>query len=1387
MPARRKRVSRRPSVGHTDWISLLDVSGPFLLPEVVASAFPQGLDAHDAEHAAELRMAHQEWREAAGDERLHRTWIRWVLRRTLEFPDKVLLEGRDVPEATTVRVAEHHETLRPDLVVVDKPRTGKPGAARLLVQILDRDQDLDAPLAGATWKASPATRAMELLHGSGVPLGLVTNGERWTLVWAPKDETTGFASWYASLWFDEPITLRAFRSLLSVRRFFGVAADETIEALLRASASDQRAVTDQLGLQVRSAVERLVQTIDRIDKDRGRKLLRGVGEKRLYEAAVTVMMRLVFLFCAEERRLLPLDDAFYNENYAVSPLRDQLREAADRRGEEVLERRRSAWSRLLATFRAVHGGVRHEQMRLLAYGGGLFDPDRFPFLEGRAVESSWLEAPAEPLPIDDRTVLHLLEALQLLQARGAGGETAARRLSFAALDIEQIGHVYESLLDHTAVRASAPVLGLTGSKGKEPEIPLEALEERTRRHGELVGYVKEETGRSESAIERGLSWEVPDGDEDRWLVGCDNDEDLWKRVRPFAGLVRDDSTRHPVIIGKGSVYVTAGADRRNTGTHYTPQSLTAPMVAHTLEPLVYEGPAEGAPEEKWRLRSPAEILDLKVCDMAMGSGAFLVQACRYLSERLVEAWEKLERDNPGKVLVSPEGELSSGRSAERLLPKEPAERLALARRYVADRCLYGVDKDPMAVEMAKLSLWLVTLQKDRPFTFVDHALRCGDSLLGVTSLEQLEHFHLDPGSTRQIPLFATVVREAVQAAMRRRRELEAFPVNDVRDANEKARLLAEADAALSELRLMGDLVVGAALASGGRGNAYDGEVQRLAEQVAQAHRDGADEAIWKKLQKRAEKMLNEGRPESALERRALHWPLEFSEVFAAGGWSAMVGNPPFQGGKLIRGSVGQTYREFVAEFVGNGVAGHADLCAYFFLRAVSLLRPGGTLGMLATNTIAQGDTREVGLDQLVAKGYSIPRAIRSRKWPGEANLEVAQVWIRKGEWQGEYVLDETPVRAINSLLSEPGRVEGKPYRLAANAGKSFIGSYVLGMGFVLSPEEAQALIRKDRRNRDVLFPYLNGEDLNSRPDQSPSRWVINFFDWPLDRKTAPKGYDGPVAADYPDCLSIVREKVKPERQRKKPDGSFALRKPLPERWWHYADKRPALIATISNLGRVLVAAQTSRVWEPAFQPTGIVYSHSVVVFALSKSSEFACMQASFHEFWRLRYGPSLRQDARYTPSDCFETFPFPISFYSPSPASKPLEAIGDEYHEFRRNLTQRHGAGLTKTYGKMNDRAIQADEISKLRGLHRELDEAVAAAYGWSDLDLDHGFHETPQGVRFTISEAARREVLDRLLELNHQRYAEEVAQGLHEGKSSDTKKRKKSATPGDANLRLFD
>ncbi|MCK6478839.1 MAG: BREX-1 system adenine-specific DNA-methyltransferase PglX [Planctomycetes bacterium] len=1345
---------------------LIDISGPFLSLAVLERAFPQGLEAHDAEHSALLRRAYGDWEESQGsgraDPAVHRQWVRFVLLETLALGQGALAEGQRIPQALAVAVPEHGETLRPDFAVVTPPGGADAGKVRLLVQVLPSGQDLEKPLPAKRWNASSATRMMELLQGTEVRLGLVTNGEQWMLVSATRGETTGFATWHSHLWIEEPATLRAFRTLLGAHRFFSAAANETLEALLTESATTQHEVTDQLGAQVRRAVEVLVQALDRIDRDRGRTLLKGVPERELYDAALTVMMRLVFLFAAEERGLLMLGDPLYDQHYAVSTLRDQLREDADQHGEEILERRRAAWTRLLATFRAVHAGVEHDALRLPAYGGSLFDPDRFPFLEGRTRGTSWRDTLADPLPVHDRTVLHLLEALQLLQVKVGRGPSEAQRVSFRALDIEQIGHIYEGLLDHTARRADAPVLGLAGARGQEPEVPLPVLEEhRTRGIESLLEFLTEQTGRSEKALRGAVSYEVP-SDDHRFVVACDNDTSLLQRVRPFAGLVREDTQGLPVVIPQGSVYVTQGSDRRATGTHYTPKSLTEPIVQYALEPLVYEGPSEGRPREQWRLKSPDRILSLRVCDMAMGSGAFLVQACRYLADRLVEAWTLADADAGKAIAASGEAGTRKRSGSPADPPSDVEEQLILARRLVTDRCLYGVDVNPMAVEMAKLSLWLVTLQKDRPFTFLDHALRCGDSLLGVSSSEQIEHLHIDPvkgRKQRQAELeYRRVLGPALAAAVSKRRKIESFTVRDIRDAEEKRRLLREAEASLTEVGRVADLVVGAALhAAGTRGVDLDEVLIAIGDELAFAlspsHSQVERDRRWEALRTRARQMLDTGAARGLTTLRPFHWPIEFPEVFlgdsgAARGFDAIVGNPPFMGGQKLTGTFGTAYRDYLVEHVASGKRGSADLCAYFLLRAHSLLQDTGGMAMLATNTIAQGDTREVGLEQLVERGCSIPRAVASRPWPGVANLAIAEVWLRRGQWRGPHVLAGEEVPSITPFLTRPGRVSGKPFRLEANAGVAFQGSIVLGLGFVLTPKEAEALLEGNPRNREVLFLYLSGEDLNARPDQSASRWVINFRDWPLDREAAPDGYRGPVASDFPECLDVVREKVRPERETNN-------RKVYRVRWWQYGEKRPELYKALASLKRVLVIPETTKYCAFSMCASSQVFSHMTKVVASDSWGLFGVLNAAPHRAWARAYCSTLETRLKYITTDAFETYPLPRD-------CDALSVIGERFSEARSRVMRRMGTGLTKTYNAFHNEACRDGDIVALRDCAVELDRAVVRAYGWDDLQLRHGFFPTKQGLRFTVDGGLRDELLDRLLALNHERHAEEVAKGLH-------------------------
>lgn len=1363
---------------HNEWLSLLEISGPFLSMPVLERVFPDGLDAVEGDLRHRLRSAYEQWvreQDVGGiDVAVHTAWMRFVLEKVLGMQRQagnnshtlsLLREGTTIPAHLSKRFDEHGGiTLAPDYALCDPSDQG-----RLLVTSYFAEQRLDGPLPHQQWPASPKDGMVDLLRYTGVTLGLVTNGEQWMLIYAPPHETTSFISWYAHLWLEEPLTLRALRSLLHQHRFFSVAEQETLERLLAESVDFQQEVTDQLGYQVRRAMAVLIRSLNHIDRDRQRFLLRDMEPEKLYEAALTVMMRLVFLLFAEERQLLPLGERLYDENYAASTLLSQLQEVSSKQTEAFLEQKCDAWSRLLSLFRVVHDGISHQDLSLRAYDGRLFDPDRFPFLEGRLPGTSWREVEAQPLPINNRTVLHLLHALQYLQVKGSGG-VEARRLSFRSLDIEQIGHVYEGLLDHTARRASSPVLGLTvkgmGRKYVEEhkeegvEIPLSRLEDCLQTKGEdgLFALLSDVTGHTRERLKRDFAT-LPDAHRlDRLRAACENDETLFQRVKPFAGLLRTNSFEEPVVILPGSFYMTSGTDRRTTGTHYTPRTLTRPMVEYTLEPLVFSGPAEGLDKPDWRLHTPVELLNLKVCDMAMGSGAFLVESCRYLARRLVEAWEQVEMRYPRPVTITPEGTEATGKLGEIIVPIDPTEREALARRLIAERCLYGVDKNSLAVEMAKLSLWLITLSKDRPFTFLDHALRAGDSLLGV-NLEQLQTFSMEAGSKDvegfTLEWIAAEIEPALLYALEKRAELRAIPDDDLALIERKKKLLAEAEQAMAIVRLGADILILTTLASYSKQsvvknaeyfrNSYE---NLLREYRATRNLPPQDIAVL-----RVQNALRDMRKTitDLLEKRTpFHWFLELPEAFLtvedghisngkAHGFDALVSNPPFQGGSRITGPLGTDYRLYLIDNIAFGKRGNADISAYFFLRATGLVRANGQCALLATNTIAQGDTRKVGLDQITSQGWTIPRALASVKWPGTANLEVAQVWLRFGIWKGQYLLEDKPVTGISTYLTSSEVASSKPYTLLANAEKSYLGSYVLGAGFILQPEDAQNLIGKDSRNKEILFPYLGGKDLYSSSDYSAIRWVINFFDWPLT-----------IAETYADCIQIIREKVKPERDL------ITYSKNAKEKWWQYERSRPELYGKIEGMKRILVKAQVSETWGWLFVPNGMVYDQKLIVFVFAEYNDFALLQSTIHWAWASLQGLTLRLDMTYTPSSCFETFPFPLD-------TAALESIGQRYYQHRQSIMQARQEGLTATYNRFHNPRESAADIQQLRELHREMDEAVAAAYGWQDLELGHSFHETKQGTRYTISEEARREVLGRLLKLNHERYAQEVAAGLHE------------------------
>ena len=994
-------------------------------------------------------------------------------------------------------------------------------------------------------------------------------------------------------------------------------------------------------------------------------------------------------------------------------------------------------------------------MRIPAYGGSLFDPERFPFLTATDASGTLL------LTVSDRVMLHVLRSLQIARIKGQ----EARRLSFRDIDVEQIGYIYEGLLGYTCTLAEETTLGLLGKEGEEPELPLSVLNGLAERHAEdadlakaIIAWLKEHQPGAKpptcSALAKALAAADTLPDADRALRDVTHDEALRADLRPWIGVIRRDLRGRPVVIRRGGLVVTETPSRRNAGAHYTPRILAEEVVKYALEPLVYSpGPHETDDRSQWQPVPSDRILDLHVADIACGSGAFLVAAARFLARELVEAWTR-------------EGALQQG--------TRPADLECQALRQVVARCLYGVDINEMAVEMCKLSLWLVSLDKDKPFSFVDDKVFVGNSLLGITDLRQLKAQHIDPAAATTQRLFefdrtgayarALDVDAVVKRVTDRRQDLasEVSSTDPARSMTTKQRLQHENEEDLKLLTRVADTIVAVGLnpkTEVKSRQAINEAYGALAVALGRAFptEGSGDNSMLEALLERG---LIPTVPTDYERWHCLHWPLAMPEVMERGGFDAIIGNPPFLGAKKLSPSMGQNLREWFVNILAARRAGNADLVAYFFLRAFSLLNEHGTLGLIATNTVAQGDTREVGLDQMVDSGFIITRAIQSRSWPSRnANLEFAAVWGTCDIVSAEVmrVCDGMQVSRIDTALESAGRVEGRPRCLCGNRSVAFVGCNVNGGGFEVSVDLAGAMVKDDSRNSDVLKPFLGGRDVNEVPGSRASGYIVDMY--PRDLLSA---------ATYVRPFEWIDNHVRNYRL------SLSNKPKLGERWWRFERDAIGMREAIADLNEVLVIALVSKTVMPVRVPTGQVFSHKLAVFATDQFVDQSVLSSSLHLLWVMRYSSTMRSDVNYSLSDVFETFPRP----EPTPE---LEAIGRTLDAERREIMLRRELGLTKLYNLVNEPGLETGtdpDVDRMRAIHVELDAAVAAAYGWEDLDLTHGFHTYRKMTRWTVPPATRVEILDRLLEENHRRAAAEAAAAAASGQSTGGSRSRRGRKP---------
>ena len=1294
----------------------------------------------------------------------------------------------------TVPLPDYGETLKPTYTVLD-PEAVRPC---ILVQIIENNRpfdelDLESEKAGQ-WNASPQAKFERLLRETSVNVGLLCNGSLLRLVYAPRGESSGYLTFPVAAMCEvagRPI-LSAMVMLLGSDRIFVAPPERRLPALLQESRKYQSEVSTKLAEQVLDALWELLRGFQTADEASNGKLLSEIAQtepQHIYGGLITTLMRLVFLLYAEDEGLMP-QDSVYARNYAVTGLYERLQIDAGNYP-DTMDQRYGAWAWLLSLFGLVYEGGGHLPQYLPARHGQLFDPDEYPFLLGKKVgcvaaenlskmskteqathqtnsvgcvaaenlgEMSKTEQATHPTAqkvathqttqtathqtnletathltevprISDGVIFRVLNRLLILDGD---------RLSYRALDVEQIGSVYEAVMDYEVERAQSPSIGVW-SKPKSSKVSVTvvvSVEEILKtKANDRAKFLKEVAG-----------CEIT-GNSLKELKEAKTADDI------VAALGRKVSAQTPTLMPVGSLYLQPGEERRRSGSHYTPRAMTEPIVKETLRPILAALGEDATPEQ---------ILELKVCDLAMGSGAFLVETCRQLAERLVEAWNK-----------------------HNTLPEIPLDEYPLlyARRLVAQRCLYGVDKNPFATNLAKLSLWLVTLAKEHSFTFLDHALKCGDSLVGLTRAEIGEFVKATDIYNK--PLLSLLKIRVDQAKIYRD---EIGKLADDQDEEQRERFQ-KAEQELEEARLTGNIAIAAFFAG-----EKDKERKEKRVEFSQKINDWRSGVVnLKQIEGIAESLQRLEKP-----IQPFNWEIEFPEVFDRKnpGFDVIIGNPPFAGKNTVINATAPGYIDWL-KVIHPESHGNADIVAHFFRRGFTILRKGGCFGLIATNTIAQGDTRSTGLRHICQNGGTIYNATKRFKWIGSAAVVVSIVNIQKVDTvryvatdildssqispaathptqlaAAHPILDGRQVPLISAFLFHAGGNEN-PQTLLANAGKSFIGSYVLGMGFTFddtNPEatptaEMHRLIEQNPKNSERIFPYIGGEEVNSSPTHAHNRYVINFGDM-----------SEAEAREYPDLMRIVEEKVK---QKRLLDNRASYR----NYWWQYAEKRVELFKAIAKCDRVLAVARHQPHWSTAFMSANNVFSEALVIFAYEKDSFFCIMQSRIHEIWARFFGSSLGSTLRYTPTDCFETFPFPENWET----NPQLEEKGKTYYEYRAALMIRNNQGLTETYNRFHNPDERDPDILKLRQLHQKCDQAVLDAYGWTDIPTDCEFildyEEEEEGEesskrqkkkpwRYRWPEEIHDEVLARLLELNLKRHQEEILGGkAAEGKAKGGKK----------------
>ncbi len=1218
------------------------------------------------------------------------------------------------------------ETLRPTAAVAEFDRDPT-GDRRwlLLVQEVAVGLDLDAappPDDKSTrWQASPQARFERLLRETRVPIGLLCNATHLRLVYAPLGETSGHLTFPVAAMTEvagRPI-LSALLMLLGPERLFTLEDRRRLPAILAESRKYQNQVSNQLAQQVLAALYELVRGFQAADDARHGDLLRTVlrdDPDAVYAGLLRVLLRLVFALYAEDRSLLAGGEV-YARYYSVLGLFDRLRADAGRHP-DTMDARFGAWAQLLTLFRLVHDGARHGDFHLLGPQGVSLRPRRLPVPRrpGAGDPRARPRRPPRRRPPGQRW-RGLPRPANLLVL---GGE----RLSYRTLDVEQIGSVYETMMGFTLQVATGRSIAIRPAK--IPRRPDDDRPRRLARHqpADRAAWFQ---GRTDQKVDGKALAALKEAATPEAVVAA-----LGRKV---------DANVTPNIVPAGSMVLQPSDERRRSGSHYTPRALTEPIVRTTP-------PADPRPPRPGRHARG----DPRPEGLRPGDGLGRLPR-RGLPPARRRAWSR-----PGAPPVDPADSPRRGRTALRPAPGRPA--LPVRGRQ---------EPDGRATSPSSPSGWRRWPGTTRsPSSTTPCATATPSS---ASSRRQIESFHWQPDFRKLAFMPTEQIASRISRSIAGRDE-----IREAADATPEPLLqqkLGLVDEAINPVRFYGDLVIASFF-----GATTDKARKALLEDNAAnlaAHITEPDYLTrYPQLARIAQSLRDGPRPVTPF-----HWEIEFPEVFDRPnpGFDAFVGNPPFMGGWNISSSFGQSYLEWLFNSTKQS-HGNCDLVAYFFRKSFQEIRNTGCCGMLATNSISQGDTRDSGLSFICQNSGAIYECTRRKKWPGLAAVIVSVVHFTKDPFANNLAsIDGDMVSRISAFLL-PGMQDHNPPTLLSNKNTSFGGAKIYGQGFILTPEETSLLINKNPKNQLRIFQYLGGEEINSDPKSMSYRNVINFGTMSLEE-----------ASNWPDLLSIVVEKVKPERDMRS-NNAIALRQQ--QYWWRYRSDTPNLFEAVSKIERCLVHSQVSTHLSFVFKDSRHLFSHAANVFALSSFASFCMLQSRNHEIWARLFASSMKDDLRYTPSDCFETFPFPKDYES----DPKLEAAGQAYYEYRADLMVRHDEGLTKTYNRFHDPDELSPAIVRLRELHAAMDRAVLDAYGWTDLHPtceflldydDEADDDDPTAPptrrrkkpwRYRWPDDTRDDVLARLLELNRQYAETERLLGLAQSTTRPKAKPKPKAPP---------